>query len=74
LYGKGDGREQLDKDLYDDLGHCRGGWDLRIDVEAPQEGFERLEKIDKCIGARANIFDRLKGFSNVTIIRSSKPW
>ena len=59
MYRKGDGREQFDYDLYDDLGHRCGRWDLCIDVEAPEEGFESLEKIDKCIEVCANISDCL---------------
>ena len=57
LYRKGDGRQQFDKDLYDNLGHRSGGWDLCIDIEAPEKGLEGLEKVNKCIIARANIFD-----------------
>jgi len=43
LYCNGDGREQFDKDLYDDPFDRRGSWDPRKDVEAPKERFERLE-------------------------------
>jgi hypothetical protein len=70
LYGKGDRREQFDQDLYGDLGDRRGGWDLCIDVEAPQEGFKRLKKVHKCIVARANILDCLMEATAVTTIFS----
>ena len=61
LYRKGDRREQFDQDLYDDLCHRCGVWDLNIDVEAPEERLERLEKVDKRIIVRVNIFDCLMG-------------
>jgi hypothetical protein len=71
LYRKRDGSEQFDKDLYDDLGHGGGGWDLCIDVEAPEEGLEGFEKVNKCIVARANIFDCLMDATCVIRILSS---
>jgi hypothetical protein len=53
LYCEGDGRQQFNKGHYDDLGHCRGGWDFCINVEAFEEGFKRLEKFDERVIARA---------------------
>ena len=59
LYCKGDGREQFNQDLHDELGHRRGGWNLCKDVEAPEKGFERLKKFNERVVALANIFDCL---------------
>ena len=61
LYRKGDGRQQFDENLYDDLQHCRGRWHFCVNVEALEERFERLEKLDERVVARAsNILDCLK--------------
>ena len=60
LYRKGDGRQQFDENLYDDLRHCRGRWHFCVNVEALEERFERLEKLDERVVARAsNILDCL---------------
>ena len=49
LYRKGDGGQQFDKNLYDNLRHCRGRWHFCINVEALEEQIERLKKLDECV-------------------------
>ena len=67
MYRKRDGSQQFDEDLYDDLGHRRGRWDFCIDVEAPEEGFERLEKLYERVIVRAGrILDCLEEATGVT--------
>ena len=70
LYRKGDRREQFNQDLYDDLCHRCGVWDLCIDVEAPEKRLERPEKVHKRVVARVNIPDCLMGATGVTRIFS----
>ena len=66
LYRKGYSRKQFGQDLHDDRGDRGGGWDLCIDVKAPEKEFESLEKVHKCIVARANILDCLMEATYVT--------
>ena len=62
------GGEKLDEYLDNHLGHsyCRG--DLRIDVEAIQKVFDRLEQVGQRIVAISGTFDRLIGL-DVTKMR-----